>query len=127
LLFLINILSKADRSSLPECCSSFSDENGMFFSFGVEEGHELAVAVHVEDAGGGGDDDAAEKVELGGKKECSEAEKSSPIEKDVIFYCLAKQAILSLLSVFELCRTNLTTNPLTHYFIKHCSEVSLTV
>jgi hypothetical protein len=63
----VNILSKAKWSSLPECCSSFSDEYGMFFSFGVEEGHELAVAVHVEDAGGGGDDDAAEKVKLGRK------------------------------------------------------------
>jgi len=40
----------------------------MFFTFGVEEGHELAVAVHVEDAGGGGNDDAAEKVELGEKE-----------------------------------------------------------
>ena len=40
----------------------------MFFSFGVEKCHELAVAVHVEDAGGGGDNDAAEKIKL--EKEC---------------------------------------------------------
>jgi len=68
LVIVRSISLKSDWSSLPECCSSFSDENGMFFTLGVEEGHELAVAVHVEDAGGGGNDDAAEKVELGEKE-----------------------------------------------------------